>query len=191
MREYHQWTKEENEQLVQIVNQFTVNNKINWDSVKVYYPTRTVTSIKSQYLNKLKLGTESYHKWTPEEQELLKQCVQTLGKNWTKIQQLHFPEVSPNSLHTKYFTIMNKENKSLSKTASQIYPSQNSIQHSQLSQQFYSDISLKRSLDSSAEADRTLVVDHVYEIGKKYIQKEIFDMYANEMVGILANMLPK
>ncbi|KAG9298487.1 hypothetical protein G9A89_003955 [Geosiphon pyriformis] len=87
-RKAQKWTFEEDEKLQLAVKKHLIHGKINWKAIFLAgcFPKKSAKSLKTRYhfvLRKPKRGS-----WTKNENEQLRDLVQTHGENWTKISHI-------------------------------------------------------------------------------------------------------
>ncbi|CAL5970879.1 Myb-like_DNA-binding domain-containing protein [Hexamita inflata] len=127
-------------------------------------------------------------------------CVESYGKNWKRIQQEYFPSISANALHTKYFTLMQKqlEQQSLLQSLKN-NPTQQISDKDELINAFdrlkiiknRRDVLLGKTIQEPTEIDKAFGVEHVDELEKRYLQKQIVETNVDEMITLLEGILKK
>ncbi|CAL5971347.1 Conserved_hypothetical protein [Hexamita inflata] len=102
-KEYLRWTIKENQKLLDLVTkQKNLNKLVNWKEIHNQFPNHTKQQLKSQYRNIQQVKPKLYHTWTEVDETILYLCVQNYGQDWSQISQSYFPNVSVESLRSKY-----------------------------------------------------------------------------------------
>lgn len=76
-----QFSKEEDEKLLAIVEKYGANN---WHNIGIKMKSRTGRQCRDRYQNYLRPGCNN-DPWTPEEEELLKEKVHEIGSKWSNL----------------------------------------------------------------------------------------------------------
>ncbi|KAG9306936.1 hypothetical protein G9A89_004035 [Geosiphon pyriformis] len=99
-RKEKNWTLEEDEELQLAVKKHLIHGKINWKSIFLTgcFPKRSASSLKSRYHGVL--AEPKRGPWTKNEDEQVRNLVQTHGKKWTKIS--HILQRPPKLIRQKY-----------------------------------------------------------------------------------------
>ncbi|CAL6000022.1 Myb-like_DNA-binding domain-containing protein [Hexamita inflata] len=107
MRIVQKWTEIEKQKLVLLVQDNTKNNRTNWIYVSQQM-NRTPNQCKQYHTIAIKQSVPKYcnAQWTHQKHLQLLSCVQIYDRKWSLIQQLQFPDFSPEQLRQKYYQFL-------------------------------------------------------------------------------------
>lgn len=87
-RHYEQWSPEEKQQLIQIVNQFTFNERTSWRDVVKSFPGRSLQQCKSIFRNSVKqqlAPVDDTSQWSREQLGILYIVARFYKKDWALV----------------------------------------------------------------------------------------------------------
>ncbi|CAL6008812.1 Myb-like_DNA-binding domain-containing protein [Hexamita inflata] len=107
MRQIQKWTESDKQQLVELVDKNTTNNRTNWVQVAQQI-NRTPNQCKSYYVVAIKqcVPKKCNLIWTPQTLGQLLTCVQIYGKKWSLIKKLQFPDFTTEQLRLKFYAFI-------------------------------------------------------------------------------------
>ncbi|KAF2199792.1 transcription factor, Myb superfamily, partial [Delitschia confertaspora ATCC 74209] len=91
-----QWTKTEDEQLLNAVGK----HGQRWTVVATAVSTRSAEQCAKRWQQSLNPDLDR-SEWTGDEDQKLMQAVGVIGRQWTQIQRMHFPERSKNAIKNR------------------------------------------------------------------------------------------
>ncbi|CAL6010457.1 Myb-like_DNA-binding domain-containing protein [Hexamita inflata] len=111
MRQIQKWTESDKQQLVELVDKNTINNRTNWIQVAQQI-NRTPNQCKSYYAVAIKqcVPKKCNLIWHVQKLGQLIYCVQIYGKKWSLIKKLQFPEYTTEQLRLKYYAFIKFKN---------------------------------------------------------------------------------
>jgi myb proto-oncogene protein len=98
-----QWTKGEDEQLLGAVEK----HGQRWTVVATCVSTRSAEQCAKRWQQSLNPELDR-SEWTPGEDHKLMEAVSAIGRQWTQIQRLHFPDRSKNAIKNRYTIVSRK-----------------------------------------------------------------------------------
>ncbi|CAL6077839.1 Myb-like_DNA-binding domain-containing protein [Hexamita inflata] len=101
MKRQTNWTESEKNQILKLVQENTLNSRINWKNISEQLIGRSALQCKMQYRNVLNQQAERVNfKWTPENEQKLEELL--LKKSYEQIQQEHFSQLKISQLKWKH-----------------------------------------------------------------------------------------
>ncbi|CAL5991258.1 Myb-like_DNA-binding domain-containing protein [Hexamita inflata] len=167
------WSQDEKQQLLQLVKENSVNNRIEWNRISAQIKTRTAIQCKLQFRNVLR--TEQNEKvnfeWSDEQIRQLMVCVYFYGQKWKYIKSKYFPFLDTEQLRLKHYQMKVKGQMYediVNKWETQQILSQN---EQQMLKHVYSDIGLFKMRINSAEQNIGENTDFCNEKVKQNMEK--------------------
>lgn len=102
----HRFTKEEDEAMLKLINQFEDRELINWSRVASNMPNRTPRQCRERYLNYLAEKTKKGN-WSKEEDDMIMNLYDRFGPKWAKMQS-YFDGRSNIDIKNRYSALMRK-----------------------------------------------------------------------------------
>ncbi|CAL6061833.1 Myb-like_DNA-binding domain-containing protein [Hexamita inflata] len=100
------WTDAEKQQLIQLVDKYTINKRTQWVQISKYLD-RTANQCKTQYslvINQ-KSAKQCNLQWSFKQKMQLVTDIVIYGKKWKLIKNIDFPEFTSEQLRQKYIHI--------------------------------------------------------------------------------------
>ncbi|CAL6043023.1 Myb-like_DNA-binding domain-containing protein [Hexamita inflata] len=103
------WSHDEKRQLLDLVQQYMIHNRINWVEVANKLENRTEIQCKLQYRNVLHQNTIQVNKkWTVHQEQQLTILNMFYGKKWTFLQQNYFQQFTVEQVRQKAILLNQK-----------------------------------------------------------------------------------
>lgn len=97
------FTKEEDQQLLQLVQYFGINDKNNWYFIAIHMNGRSPRQCRERYQLFLSDRVKKKEKWTKEEDQLLISKYKIYGPHWKQMEQFFDGRTSYNILRIDLF----------------------------------------------------------------------------------------
>lgn len=98
---YHKWTKEEDEQLRQLAEQYSQD----WKTIAQYFKDKSSTSVKKRWDLRHNPSTKK-SKWTPEEDQMILKMREKLGGGYWKTIARYLPGRPPDAIKNRFYSAL-------------------------------------------------------------------------------------
>ena len=100
---YHKWTKEEDEQLRQLADQYSQD----WKTIAQYFKDKSSTSVKKRWDLRHNPNTKK-SKWTPEEDQMILKMREKLGGGYWKSIAKYLPGRPPDAIKNRFYSALRR-----------------------------------------------------------------------------------